>query len=80
MYSTDPAHHVRPFIGTWTELALGGILYKGCTVSVEVSVAEAIFAIMKDPRFKLDDLDTLASGIRLVKKQMEADCPALRCV
>ena len=67
MYSTDPAHRVRLFIGTWTELALGGILYKGCTVSVEVSVAEAIFAILKDPRFKLEDLDTVVRDIRLVK-------------
>lgn len=74
MYSTSPDDHKRPVVGTWSELGLGGILYRGCTREV----ADAIVGLLKDPRFKPEDLSSAAQCVRLVKKQMESDCPALR--
>ena len=74
VYSTPLDGWERPMVGTWTELALGGAMFQGCTMAF----AEALFAIIKDPRFKREDLKNVARCIRLLKRQMEADCPALR--
>ena len=74
VYSTPLEGWERPMVGTWTELALGGAMFQGCTMAF----AEALFGIIKDPRFKREDLKSVARCIRLLKRQMEADCPALR--